>query len=124
MLKRIAFGIAVNMGALWITSLLLDKFSFTGGIPFLLVAGTLIGVLNYLVKPIVKLLSFPMIFFSAGLFLMVINALMLVILDYLLSVLDFTGIDLQVDGTLTYLWAAVIFGLVNWLEHWMLKRSR
>ena len=88
MLKRIAFGIAVNMGALWITSLLLDKFSFTGGIPFLLVAGTLIGVLNYLVKPIVKLLSFPMIFFSAGLFLMVIKQSAMPVLHMLVSYIN------------------------------------
>ncbi len=124
MLKRIAFAIAVNMGALWATALLLDKFNFTGGIPFLIVAGTLIGVLNYAVKPVAKLLSFPLIFVSAGLFLIVINAVMLGVLDYVLEVLDFTGIDLQVDGTLTYLWAAIIFGLVNWLEHWLLKKSR
>ncbi len=122
MLKRIAFTVAVNMGALWMTALLIDKFNFTGGIPFLLIAGAVLGLLNVLVKPVIKLLSFPAIFISAGLFLIIINAVMLGILDYVLDVLDFSGIDLQVEGALTYLWAAIIFGLVNWLEHWLLKK--
>jgi len=122
MLKRIAFTIAVNMGALWVTALLIEKFNFTGGIPFLLIAGVVLGLLNMLVKPVIKLVSFPAIFISAGLFLVVINAAMLWVLNYSLDILDFTGIDLQVEGALTYLWAAIIFGLVNWLEHWILKK--
>jgi len=121
-LKKLAFGILINMGALWAVSLILDKFQYTGGWIFLVIAGVLIGVLNTLVKPLLKLLSFPLVFFSAGLFLIVINAIMLAILDYVLEVLDFTGVDLQVEGTLTYLWAAIIFGLVNWLENWILKK--
>lgn len=121
-LKKLAFGILINMGALWGVSLILDKFQYTGGWIFLLIAGVLIGLLNALVKPIIKLLSFPLVFFSAGLFLIVINAAMLAILDYVLGVLDFTNIDLQVEGVLTYLWAAIIFGLVNWLENWILKK--
>lgn len=120
--KKLAFGILINMGALWAVSLILDKFQYTGGWIFLLIAGVLIGLLNTLVKPIIKLLSFPLVFFSAGLFLIVINAAMLAILDYVLGVLDFTNIDLQVEGILTYLWAAIIFGLVNWLENWILKK--
>ncbi|HAU39701.1 MAG: hypothetical protein UV80_C0002G0258 [Candidatus Peregrinibacteria bacterium GW2011_GWF2_43_17] len=121
-LKKLAFGILVNMGALWAISLILDGFQYAGGWVFLVIAGILIGALNTLVKPIIKLLSFPLVFFSAGLFLIIINAAMLAILDYVLEVMDFTGIDLQVEGTLTYLWAAIIFGLVNWLENWILKK--
>ncbi|MBU1019198.1 MAG: phage holin family protein [Patescibacteria group bacterium] len=122
MLRRLFFGMAVNIGALWVTSLLLTNFNFEGGITFLLIAGLLLGILNTLAKPVMKLLSFPLIFISAGLFLIVINALMLGVLDYLFDILDITGVSLQVEGALTYLWAAIIFGLVNWLEHWMLKR--
>lgn len=122
MFKKVAFTVAVNMGALWVTALLIDKFNFTGGMPFLLIAGTVLGLLNVLIKPVIKLLSFPAIFISAGLFLIIINAAMLGMLDYVLHILDFTGIDLQVEGALTYLWAAIIFGLVNWLEHWLLKK--
>lgn len=121
MLKRTGLAIGINMGALWATSMVLDKFSYEGGIVFLLIAGILMGILNSCMKPIIKLLSFPLIFFSAGLFLIVINALILYLLDYILAVLDFTGVNLTIDGTLTYLWAAIILGVVNWFERWVLK---
>ncbi|OGJ47239.1 hypothetical protein A2244_00120 [Candidatus Peregrinibacteria bacterium RIFOXYA2_FULL_41_18] len=109
------------MGALWAVSMILDKFNYEGGLVFLLVSGIIMGILNSCMKPVIKLLSFPLIFFSAGLFLMVINALILWMLDYALEVLDFTGVDLNIEGTLTYLWAAIIFGVVNWFERWVLK---
>ncbi|MFA6528293.1 MAG: phage holin family protein [Candidatus Gracilibacteria bacterium] len=121
MLKRTGLAIGMNMGALWAVSMLLDKFTYEGGIIFLLIAGIIMGILNSCMKPIIKFLSFPLIFFSAGLFLIAINAIVLWILDYILTVLDFTGVDLKIEGTLTYLWAAIIFGVVNWLERWLLK---
>ncbi|EKD64361.1 MAG: hypothetical protein ACD_51C00017G0004 [uncultured bacterium] len=121
MLKRTALAVGMNMGALWAVSMILDKFNYEGGLVFLLVSGIIMGILNSCMKPVIKLLSFPLIFFSAGLFLMVINALILWMLDYALEVLDFTGVDLNIEGTLTYLWAAIIFGVVNWFERWVLK---
>lgn len=121
MLKRTGLAIGMNMGALWGTSMVLDKFNYEGGIVFLLVAGIIMGILNSCMKPVIKLLSFPLIFFSAGLFLIVINALILYLLDYILAVLDFTGVELSIDGILTYLWAAIILGVVNWFERWILK---
>lgn len=121
MLRRTFVAIVINGGAFWVTSLLLNNFGYEGGITFLVIAGVALGLLNTVVKPLIKLLSFPLIFVSAGLFLIVINALVLGILDYVFDVLDITGVTMIVDGTLTYLWAAIIFGLVNWLEHWILK---
>lgn len=121
MLRRTFVAIVINGGAFLVTSLLLNNFGYEGGITFLVIAGVALGLLNTVVKPLIKLLSFPLIFVSAGLFLIVINALVLGILDYVFDVLDITGVTMIVDGTLTYLWAAIIFGLVNWLEHWILK---
>ena len=121
MLRRSFIAIVVNAGALWVTSLLLDSFSFEGGITFLIIGSIVLGLLNTLAKPVIKLLSFPLIFVSAGLFLVVINAVILHLMDYLFYTMDIAGVDMHVEGTLTYVWAALIFGLVNWLEHWILK---
>ncbi|EKD48177.1 MAG: hypothetical protein ACD_65C00081G0002 [uncultured bacterium] len=121
MLRHGFIGIVVNIGALWVTSLLLENFNIEGGLTFLLIGGLVLGILNTIAKPVIKLLSFPLIFLSAGLFLVVINAAILWLMDYLFGVMDITGVNLHVEGYLTYLWAAIIFGLVNWLEHWILQ---
>ncbi len=122
--KKISLALAFNVGALYLTIFLLENVSFTGGWVFFVVTGIIIGLLNVLLKPILKFVSMPLIFFSAGLFLTVINAAILWITDQLLEILDFTNIDLIVDGALNFLLAAIIFGLINWFEHWLFKRLK
>lgn len=120
-LKKIGYSLAFNIGALLITIELLDSVTYTGGWVFFLVAGTIIGLLNVLLKPILKFMAMPLIFFSAGLFLIVINAIILWMTDKILEILDFSNINLIIDGPLTFLLASIIFGLVNWFEHWLFK---
>lgn len=112
------------MGALYATIALLESVSFTGGWVFFLITGAMIGILNVLLKPFIKFVAFPLIFFSAGLFLIIINALILWFTDELLEIMDFTNIDFIIEGPVNFVLAAIIFGLVNWFEHWLLKRTR
>jgi len=123
-LKKLGFSIAFNMGALYVAVELLEEVNYTGGWLFFVVAGAIIGFLNVFVKPILKFLSLPLIFVSAGFFLIVINALIIWFTDKALEVLDFSNIDFQIQGVLNFILVAVIFGLVNWFEHWLFKRSR
>jgi len=123
-LKKIGFSIAFNVGALYVAVTLLDEVNYAGGWLFFVIAGAIIGLLNTFVKPILKFLSLPLIFVSAGFFLIVINALIIWFTDKILEVLDFSNIDFQIQGVLNFILVAIIFGLVNWFEHWLFKRSR
>jgi uncharacterized membrane protein YvlD (DUF360 family) len=123
-LKKLGFSLAFNVGALLLTIEFLESVTYTGGWAFFLITGALIGLLNVLLKPILKFIAMPLIFFSAGLFLIVINAAILWITDELLEILDFTDVDLIIEGPITFLLAAVIFGLINWFEHWLFKRLK
>jgi len=118
---RFIYTILVNALALFIVSQVLEGFSFEGGWVAPIVVGLILTVLNYLVKPVLKFLSFPLVFFSAGLFIIVINAFILYLTNYLLIVMDIAGIALHVESYLTYLLAAIIFGVANWFIHWFLK---
>ncbi|MBJ8347908.1 phage holin family protein [Antrihabitans sp. YC2-6] len=71
-------------------------------------------IVNALVKPIVQLLSLPLVILTLGLFLLVINALMLLLTA---SITDAIGRDygLDVDGFWTAVWGAIIIALVNWV---------
>jgi len=123
-LKRTLFGLAFNIAALFVTIELLESVTYTGGWPFFIITGLIIGLLNALVKPVLKFLSIPFIFLSGGLFLIIINAIILWLTDEILEILDFTNIDLQVDGIVNFVLAAIIFGITNWFAHWFMKRSR
>lgn len=120
-MMRILYTVITNAFALFIASLVLDGLSFEGGWVAPVVLAFILTVLNYFVKPIMKFLSFPLVFFTGGLFLIVINAVILYLAHYLLTVMDVSGVTMRVDGLLTYLFGAIIFGLANWLIHWFLK---
>ncbi len=115
------YSLGANAIALFIVSRLLDGIQFEGGILGYLIVGAILTLLNFSIKPILKVISFPLVFLTGGLFLIVINALILFLAQRLLTIMDFTGIAMKVDGALTYLLGAVIFGIANWLIHWLLK---
>ena len=77
MIRRLLVKILISAVALWAADYLLAGFSVSGGIQGLLIAGAVLGVLNTLVRPVLKLLALPLIFLTFGLFTIVINAFLL-----------------------------------------------
>jgi len=75
----------------------------------LLVASLLLGILNALIRPILMLLSLPLLIFSLGLFTLVINALLLDFVGYLLR----PAFSIQDFGTA--FWGALVISLVSLL---------
>src|SRR3989338_11037570 len=120
-LQRFLYSLGFNVAALYVSIELITDVSYTGGWQFFVVTGILIGFLNMFVKPLLKFLSIPVIFMSGGLFLILINGIILWITDNLLEIFDFTGIDFQIEGLVNYVFAGIIFGITNWFGHWFLK---
>ncbi len=96
--------------ALWVAAALLPGIEFGGeGTSLVLtvvLVAALFGVLNALVKPLLKLVSLPFIILTLGLFLIVVNALMLSLTSWLSGVL---GLDFQVQS---FFWDAVFGSLI------------
>ena len=72
------------------------------------------GVVNFLVKPVVKLLSLPLLILTLGLFTLVVNALMLLLTSWLADQFD---LSFHVDG----FWTAVVGGLIISVVSWALN---
>jgi putative membrane protein len=106
--------ILINAAALWVAVQLLDGFNYDlegdSWLGFLVVA-LLLGVLNAVVKPIVTLLSLPAVLLTLGLFLLVVNAIVLALTVWLAEVL---GLPLTSDGFGWTFLAALIVSLVSW----------
>jgi len=92
---RILVRILLNGVGLWAAAQLLSGIHWSGGLLYLLVAGFVMGAINLLVKPIVSLLSLPLVILTLGLFYLVINGLMVWLADVFLD-------KLVIDG---FLWA-------------------
>lgn len=95
-----------NSLALYVASLFVQGFSIHGGIKEYLLAGVILGLLNLVVRPVLKLISMPIIIITLGIFSLVINALMLWLVHY--------AFDFVVIADLYALaWATIIITIVN-----------
>jgi putative membrane protein len=77
--------------------------------PSLLAATLVLGLLNTFLRPVLMLLSLPLLIFTLGLFTIVINAVLLLLVDWLLKP-KFT-----VEGFGPAFWAALVISIVSLL---------
>jgi len=100
----------VNAAALWVATRLVPGVSFDGGaLPFLGVA-LVFGVVNAFIRPVLKLLTFPLILITLGLFALVVNGLMLWLTSSLSASL---GLGFHVSGFWAAFWGAIVVSLTS-----------
>lgn len=106
-MRRI-LGVLVTALAIWVAVAIVPGLDFTGEWYAFLLVALILSIINAVVKPIVKLLSLPVVLFTLGLFLLVINALMLSLTVWLA---DPSRLDLGLtsDG---FFWSTFLGALV------------
>jgi putative membrane protein len=92
---RFLIRLLINAAALWIATQIVPGVTHTGPWTSLLLVALVFGVLNAVVRPILKLLTCPLIVLTLGLFTFVINALMLWLTS---AVSESLGLGFHVDG--------------------------
>lgn len=104
---------AIGVGAaVW----LFDDISLAGAdtrtdkIGTLLVVGLILGVINSIVRPVVNLLSLPLIVLSLGLMLLVTNALMLLLTS---KVADSLDLHFHVEGFWTAVFGSIVISIAS-----------
>jgi putative membrane protein len=103
--------------ALWVASVIVPGMEIHGVGNFLL-AALLLGLVNAIVRPVVFLLTLPFTIVTLGLFLLVVNALMLQIVSWLFDPLRFHSFGSAVL-------AAIVVSLVNWFtSSWIGPKGR
>ncbi|GCD44361.1 phage holin family protein [Streptomyces paromomycinus] len=125
-MKNFVVKTIANAAALAVAIWLLKDITLTGEstgrktLTLLLVA-LIFGVVNFVVKPVVKLLSLPLFILTLGLITLVINALMLLLTSWLAKELD---LAFHVQGFWTAVLGGVIISIVSWALHMVLPDDR
>jgi putative membrane protein len=113
--------LATNVVALGAACVIFDGIGFEGSSGWdevtdnfwsLLFVGLILGIVNSFVAPIIKFLSIPFIIVTLGLFLLLINALMLLFTEWLAGLFD---IDFYVDGFWNAVGGAIVISIVTFL---------
>ncbi len=100
----------VNAAALWVATQIVPGASFSGGALPLLGVALVFGVVNALIRPVAKILTFPLIILTLGIFALVINGLMLWLTSSLSSAF---GLEFHVSGFWAAFWGALVVSLVS-----------
>ncbi|UCM89070.1 phage holin family protein [Streptomyces marincola] len=94
-----------------------DDPSTGGQVVTLLVVALIFGLVNMIVKPVVKFLSLPVLILTLGLFTLVINALMLMLTGWL------AGDAFEVDGFGSAFLGGLIISVVSWAVNMVFDRD-
>jgi putative membrane protein len=118
-MKNFVVKTIANAGALAVAIWLLDKITLTGDntgekVLTLIIVALIFGLVNFLVKPVVKVLTFPLFILTLGLITLVVNALMLLLTSWVADKLD---VSFHVEG----FWTAVLGGLIISVVSWALN---
>ncbi|WP_329273970.1 phage holin family protein [Streptomyces sp. NBC_01451] len=121
-MKNFLVKTIANAGALGVAVWVLDKITLTGDstgkkIGTLVVVALLFGLVNFLVKPLVKVLTFPLFILTLGLITLVVNALMLLLTSWLADKFD---LSFHVEGFWTAVLGGLIISIVSWALHMVL----
>jgi putative membrane protein len=113
---HIILRILINAAALWLAAVLVPGIH-AGSLLSILATALVFGIVNALIRPVMKLLTCPIILLTLGLFTLVINALMLMLTSWLGKQL---GIDFSVRGFVPAFIGALLITVVSTVLSWIL----
>ena len=113
---KLLLHLLVNAAALGVATWLVPGIR-AGGVGSILAIALVFALVNTFIRPVLKVLSFPVILLSLGLFTFVLNALLLMFTAWLGKGF---GIDFHVDGFLAALVGALLISIVSTVLSWVL----
>jgi putative membrane protein len=109
---RLLVALGINALALWVANALLGGVRIHGAWAYIIGAAVL-GVANGILKPVLAVLTLPLIILTLGIFYLLINIAMLALAEWVAP-------NFSVDGFWTYVGAVVLIWLVNWAAYSLL----
>ncbi|WP_214370890.1 phage holin family protein [Pseudonocardia sp. H11422] len=111
--------VAVVAVALWVATALVGGIELGGGttegrIGTVIVVAIIFGLVNAVLKPLIKVVGCPLYILTLGLVGLVVNALLFMLVGWLSSSL---GLPFTVDGFWAAFWGAIIVGVVGFVLH-------
>jgi putative membrane protein len=111
---RLAIAWAINIGALWVADALWDGVQINGTAAYLIGAAVL-GIANTIIKPILALLTLPLILITLGFFYLLINIAMVALAEWIAP-------NFSIDGFWSYVGTVFVVWAVNWIADELFDR--
>jgi putative membrane protein len=112
---RLAIAWAINAAALWVADALWDGVRIHGWAAFL-IGSAVLGIANTIIKPVLALVTLPLIVLTLGFFYLVINIAMVALAEWIAP-------NLSIDGFWSYVGTVLVVWAVNWIAHEVLDQA-
>ncbi len=114
-LARLLVAWAINAAALWVANDLFDGVQIHGRAAYL-IGAAVIGVANAVLKPILTILTLPLVLVTLGFFLLIINIAMVALAAWVTP-------NFSIHGFWAYVGTVVVVWLVNWAADALADRA-
>ncbi len=122
---RFLIRIIINALALWFTTFIVNGVTVKpyapGEVPtiltYLLIA-LIFGVVNGILGTFIRVVAFPLYVLTLGLLALVVNALLLLLVAWISSLM---GFGLYIDGFWAGFWGAIVLAIISWLMGLILR---
>ena len=104
---RLVIAWAINLAALWVADAIWEGVRIDGWAAFL-IGSAVLGIANAVLKPILAILTLPLIIITLGFFYLLINIAMVALAEWIAP-------NFSIDGFWTYVGVVVVVWAVNWI---------
>jgi putative membrane protein len=104
---RLAIAWAINLAALWAANAIWDGVQIHGWAGYL-IGSAVLGIANAVIKPLLTILTLPLILVTLGLFYLLINIAMVALAEWIAP-------NFSIDGFWAYVGTVVVVWAVNWI---------
>jgi putative membrane protein len=104
---RLVLAWALNLAALWVADALFDGVHIDGWAAYL-IGSAVLGIANAVLKPLLTVLTLPLVLVTLGLFYLVINIAMVALAEWIAP-------DFSIDGFWSYVGTVVVVWAINWI---------
>ena len=104
---RLAIAWALNLAALWAANAIWDGVQIHGWAGYL-IGSAVLGIANAVLKPLLAILTLPLILVTLGFFYLLINIAMVALAEWIAP-------NFSIDGFWAYVGTVVVVWAVNWI---------
>lgn len=116
LLLRFMASIITNSVGIFVAAYFVPGILFTGDLIDLAITGFILALANSIIKPILKFVSGPLIVLTMGLFMVIVNMVILWLVAWLMP-------ELTIVGFWAYVWGVVILAILNAITHATVKKK-
>jgi len=105
--SRLVIAWAINLAGLWAANAVWDGVAIEG-LEAYLIGSAVLGIANAVLKPLLKVLTLPLIIITLGFFYLLINIAMIALAEWIAP-------NFSIDGFWTYVGTVAVVWAVNWI---------